>query len=306
MAHLASSAVPSPRLLRHGTLRARADASKWCWPYVIATFVGGSGLGVVVRAGSRRYDGLPATVLATAVMLAKLHDGPLPSTVDALSRGDGDMTPACGCVDVAAWLPYLRQLAAWRSTATRRRMRTGSLHAAAIDALDAFLPAASPTAVAALLPRDVRGSVVAHLTGRCHRRRGSPVYAAAPQPALLHGDVTAENVRVTASGDAALIDFGDVTIGDPLYDWVAFAAAVLGSDVAAVAAATFVYNNAGGGGRWRLRWCADTAYRATCLLAIHPVDAFALLTMQRPHLFDGPPSGLWQRMAEMLWPASTS
>jgi len=190
-------------------------------------------------------------------------------------------------------------------------LRTASLHCDAVEDLDrVFLPPATAAGVVALLPQAVREPLQACVAGRC-RAAATASIAACLQPALLHGDATASNVRVLASAAGrrlGLLDFADAIAGDPLYDWVAFAASVLRNDVAAVAAATFAYNAAAAanGAGAQLVWDGDTRYRATCLLSMHPVDAFGLLASRRPDLLlcDSVPTAhtLWHRLCAGLWP----
>jgi hypothetical protein len=138
----------------------------------------------------------------------------------------------------AAWQPYIRRLGRLRDTVLARHVRLRVLPPHLLATLEAYLPPHDPVELAAqLLPLDA-------LSG-------------AALPCALHGDVTAANVRVLlrehlpaahwrehGSDDAGVVlcDFADALTGDPLFELLPVALAVLALDGAALAAFVAAYH----------------------------------------------------------------
>lgn len=300
----------------------------WRWPYIVSTFASGQPL-FAPRVHAPRPARTPHGCYTLAAALAELHvDGDVAAaiaTVQAEADADRlarrwdepvlsarvttDRSPASklasplssvlgACVarrrnpsgllptevSIAAhkgWHPYICRLLLLRESALARHTRLRALPPHLLATLDAYLPPADPAELARqLLPLPaLRGSAL---------------------PCALHGDVTESNVRVAENDaqngvDITLLDFADAIVGDPLYELLPIAVAMLELEAAAITAFVSAYHAARAAesasgcesdaaargfatlpSEWPLQDARDRR-RATVLLLLHPVNGVGVL-----------------------------
>ena len=125
--------------------------------------------------------------------------------------------------------------------------------------------------------------------------KADPITGTRPPPVLLHGDLTEDNILM---GEAqpqqlSLIDFGDASFGDPLYDFVALSLSSLRSDPSLIDAFSVVYWS-----KWResigrdlwTAWNASRAYPLSyyvmCYALLHEDNTMGWLFETHPDFRD--------------------
>ena len=171
-----------------------------------------------------------------------------------------------------AWSPFLKLLE-WRQGMILYRPSKMHLPMHLQKQLKSFLPARMEV----LLPRT------------------DPITGTRPPPVLLHGDLTVDNILLgeKRAHHLSLIDFGDASFGDPLYDFVALSLSSLRSDPSLIDSFSVVYWN-----RWResigkdlwTAWNASRAfplsYYVMCYTLLHEDSTMAWLFETYPDFRD--------------------
>lgn len=113
----------------------------------------------------------------------------------------------------------------------------------------------------------------------------------APFPSYLHGDLTHDNILMSTSNSQAhpcIIDFGDASHGDPLYDFVALYLSSLRSDPALLSAFiqsyshTFKQSAPDLWSAWLGSRCHLPSYYAMCYTLLHEDNTLGWLLQSHP------------------------